>query len=179
VSDHSDHTENNESVRVLERGIEQAHAAILAVRDDQLTLPTPCEKWDVGQLLAHLALDPANMLDMATGGSPDWSAVPDRVDDPSGTFRTGAEALVAHWQNTDDSADWQIAELAVHTWDVATATGQPVDALDPEVAERGLAFMSAVMKPEMRGDAFGPEQAAPDGASAYERIAAFSGRVLG
>jgi hypothetical protein len=36
--------------------------------------------------------------------------------------------------------------------------------------------MSAVMKPEMRGDAFGPERAAPDGASAYERIAAFAGR---
>ncbi len=176
MSEQSDH---NESVRVLERGIDQAHAAILAVRDDQLTLPTPCEKWDVGQLLAHLALDPANMLDMATGGSPDWSAVPDRVDDPAGTFRSGAEALMAHWQQAGDSADWQIAELAVHTWDVATATGQPVGDLDPEVAERGLAFMSLVLKPEMRGDAFAPERAARDGASAYERIAAFAGRQVG
>jgi len=176
VSERSDH---HESVRVLEKGIDQAHAAIRAVRDDQLTQPTPCEKWDVGQLVAHLALDPANMLDMATGGSPDWSAVPDRVDDPAGTFRAGAEALVAHWQQTDDPADWQIAELAVHTWDVATATGQPVDALDPEVAERGLAFMSQVLKPEMRGDVFAPERTAPDGANAYERIAAFAGRQVG
>jgi len=175
----SDHAENNESVRVLEKGIVQAHAAILAVRDEQLTLPTPCEKWDVGQLVAHLALDPANMLDMATGGSPDWSAVPDRVDDPAGTFRAGAEALVAHWRQADDSADWQIAELAVHTWDVATATGQPVGDLDPEVAERGLAFMSQVLKPEMRGEAFAPERAAPDSADAYERIAAFAGRDVG
>ena len=177
MSDQSN--DSNESVRLLELGLAQAHAAIVAVRDDQLTLPTPCDEWDVGQLLAHLAHDPATMLDMATGGSPDWSAIPDRVDDPGDVFRAGAEALVAHWRQTDDSADWQMAELAVHTWDIATATGQPVGTLDPEVAERGLAFMSQVLKPEMRGAAFGPERAAPAGASAYERIAAFAGREVG
>ncbi|HEX6151871.1 maleylpyruvate isomerase family mycothiol-dependent enzyme [Nocardioides sp.] len=169
---------NSESVRVLEKGIEQAHAALLAVREDQLTLPTPCEQWDVGQLVAHLALDPANMLDMATGGAPDWSATPDRVEDPAGTFRAGSDALLAHWRESEESADWQIAELAVHTWDVATATGQPTESLDPEVAERGLAFMSGALKPELRGNAFGPERTAPEGASVYERIAAFSGRVV-
>lgn len=174
----SDHT-NHESVRLLEQGLAQAHAAIVAVRDDQLALPTPCDQWDVGQLLAHLAHDPANMLEMATGGSPDWSAIPDRVDDPGAMFRAGADALLAHTRQNDASADWQMAEFAVHTWDVTTATGQPVDDLDPEVAERGLAFMSQTLKPEMRSTAFGPERPAPEGASAYERIAAFAGRDVG
>ena len=39
-------------------------------------------------------------------------------------------------------------------------------------------FMTATMKPETRGDAFAEEQAAPDGAGAYERLAAFAGRTL-
>ena len=98
--------------------------------------------------------------------------------DPAGTFDAGAERLLAHYGSTDQAADWQLAELAVHTWDLATATGQPVDSLDPGVAERGLAFMTKTLKPEMRSTAFGPEQPAPAGASAYERIAAFAGRRI-
>jgi uncharacterized protein (TIGR03083 family) len=171
--------QNAESVEVLVKGLDQAHAAIAAVRDDQLTLPTPCEQWDVARLVAHLAHSPGTMLEMARGGSPDWSALPEQVDDPAAVFRSGADELVAHWRRTDDSADWQIAEVAVHTWDLATATGQPVDRLDPVVAERGLAFMSQVLEPEMRGDVFAPEREAPADASAYERIAAFAGREVG
>ena len=44
----------------------------------------------------------------------------------------------------------------MHTWDVARATGQSAPLL-PEVAERALAFMSAMLTPENRGKAFGPE----------------------
>ncbi len=76
----------------------------------------------------------------------------------------------------DGAADWQCAELAVHTWDLATALGRPTDGLDPEPAERGLAFMRASLTEDRRGPAFGPEQPAPDGADAYRRIAAFAGR---
>lgn len=171
--------DNTGSVEVLATGLDQAHATIRAVRDDQLTLPTPCEQWDVARLLAHLAHSPSTMLEMARGGSPDWAALPEQVDDPAGIFRSGADELLAHWRQSDQSADWQIAEVAVHTWDLATATGQPVDDLDPEVAERGLAFMTQTLKPEMRGDVFAPEREAAEGASAYERIAAFAGRDVG
>ena len=37
---------------------------------------------------------------------------------------------------------WQCAELAVHTWDLATALGRPTHDFDPEVAERGPTFMA-------------------------------------
>ncbi|MGZ5405055.1 MAG: TIGR03086 family metal-binding protein [Nocardioides sp.] len=170
-----------ESVRLLARALEQAHAAIQGVRDEELHDPTPCTGWDVGQLLAHLAVGPGYLLDIARGGSPDWSAVPARVADPAGQFRTGADELLAHWRESDPAErqgmDWQIAEFAAHTWDVVTATGQ-TPALDPDVAERGLAFMSAVLKPEMRADAFAPEQPAPDDATPHERLAAFAGRTV-
>ena len=73
--------------------------------------------------------------------------------------------------------DWQIAEFAVHTWDLARAVGQSTD-LDPDVALRGLAFMSgALARPESRGDYFGPEVPVPNDAPPYDRIAAFAGQT--
>jgi hypothetical protein len=50
--------------------------------------------------------------------------------------------------------------------------------LDPEVAERGLAFMQASLTPDNRGPVFGPERPAPGAADAYGRIAAFAGRTV-
>jgi hypothetical protein len=74
--------------------------------------------------------------------------------------------------------DWQSAEIAVHTYDLAVALGRPTSELAPEVAERGLALMRANLTPENRGSAFEPEQPAPDGADVYQRIAAFAGRTV-
>jgi len=97
-------------------------------------------------------------------------------------FRVHADDLVHAWHERGDDAPvatgMVIAELAVHTWDLARAIDFPLERLDPEVAETGLSFLQANLKPEMRGDAFGPEQTAPEGAGPYERLAAFAGRQL-
>ena len=61
---------------------------------------------------------------------------------------------------------------------IATALGRPTGDLDPTVAEQGLAFMSQGLTDDNRGEAFGPEQSAPDDADAYERVAAFAGRSV-
>ena len=74
--------------------------------------------------------------------------------------------------------DWQIAEFAVHSWDLAHALDLSTGELDPAVAERGLAFMKANLRAEIRGEAFGPEQPAPDDGDAYDVIAAFAGRTV-
>jgi uncharacterized protein (TIGR03086 family) len=66
----------------------------------------------------------------------------------------------------------------VHTWDLARATGQSRPLL-PEVAERGLAFMTAMLTPERRGKAFSPEVAVPDDAPVYDRLAGYAGRAVG
>ena len=66
----------------------------------------------------------------------------------------------------------------MHTWDLATALDRSTADLDPEVAERGLAFMQASMNDDDRAPAFQPEQSAPDHADAYGRAAAFAGRKV-
>jgi uncharacterized protein (TIGR03086 family) len=174
----------SDSVVVLSKALDQAGDVLAAVRADQLALPTPCADWDVAQLVGHLVDAPVRFLEMARGEQPDWSAGPRRVTENwTPEFRSNADDLLHHWHQakagSDTSqADWHTAEFAVHTWDLARATGQSRPLL-PEVAERGLAFMTAMLTPERRGKAFGPEVAVPDDAPVYDRLAGYAGRAVG
>ena len=174
----------NDSVVILSRALDQAGDALAAVHEDQLTQPTPCRDWDVARLIAHIVASPRNLLEMSQGGQPDWSKEPDAVTGGwAADFRAAADDLIHFWHAKGEDADagqvdWQTAEIAVHTWDLVQATGQQAR-LDPEVAERGLAFMSGALTPDNRGEVFGPEVEAPADAPAYDRLAAFAGRSVG
>jgi uncharacterized protein (TIGR03086 family) len=191
-------------LELLARALDQAGAVLAAVREDQAGLPTPCRSWDVATLRRHLVHDLSLFRVAAQGGRPDWSQpAPDAGPgfDWAGAFREGADALLAEWSKADLSGtvelpgvgevparfpvDQAITEIAVHTWDLATATGQPTgdDALDPEVAETALALMRGALRPEFRGmeeegKPFGPETPVPPDAPAYDRLAAFAGRSV-
>jgi len=170
----------SDSTDLLSRAVNQASAVLDAVRPDQLALPTPCGDWDVAALVAHLVAAPANFVAMSTGGTPDWSGGATADGDPAAEFRAGADKLLelrSSMGEGDESppVDWQLAELGVHTWDLARATGQTPE-LDDEVAERGLAFMAGGLTPDNRGEAFGPEVTVPADAPAYDRLAAMAGR---
>ena len=120
---------------------------------------------------------------MMRGESIDWSApTPASGDDPARAFRVHADDLLRtsreHGGESGPPLDWQCAELACHTWDLATALGRSTRDLDPEVAERGLAFMRANLTEDNRGPVFGPERLAPERADPYQRIAAFAGRSV-
>jgi len=177
-------TAPTESVVVLSRALDQAGDVLAAVHADQLARSTPCDDWNVAQLIGHIVDAPVRFLDMARGEEPDWSAGPRPVaGNWVADFRTNADNLIHHWHQAGAAADvgqidWEIAEIAVHTWDVAQATGQSPSLL-PEVAERGLAFMSAMLTPGNRGQAFAPAVRVPDDAPVYNRLAAFAGRAVG
>ena len=68
-----------------------------------------------------------------------------------------------------------LADVAVHAWDLATATHQSTK-LDPELARVALDWARAALKPELRGNTFGPEIEVPENAPIYERLAGFFGR---
>jgi len=177
-------TAPNDSVVVLSRALDQAGDVLAAVHADQLARPTPCGDWDVAHLIGHLVDAPMRFLEMARNREPDWSAGPRAVTGNwAAEFRSNADDLIHHWHQAGDAADarqvdWQTAEIAVHTWDVARATGQSPSLLS-EVAERGLAFMSAMLTPDNRGEVFAPAVPVPDDAPVYDRLAAFAGRSVG
>jgi uncharacterized protein (TIGR03086 family) len=175
---------NDEDLAVLRRALDQLAALLADVRPGASADPTPCTEWTVQELVDHIAAAPTRFARMLRGEPIDWSApTPPAGDDPAAVFRSSADDLLRAWGDHSGPVegaglDWQCAELAVHTWDLATALHASTSALDPQVAERGLAFMRSSLTPENRGPVFGPPQSTPDGADAYGRIAAFAGRSV-
>jgi len=172
-----------DEIRVLMRAIDQAGDVLDHVHAEQLDLATPCADWNVAALVDHLVAAPGRFLTLMRGEQPDWSAAAPHVAESWGpVFRVAGDDLVHAWHElTGDApvpADMQTVEVATHTWDVATAIGYPVDRLDPEVAERGLAFIRDNLTADNRGPAFGPEQPVDADADPYERLAAFAGRSI-
>ena len=172
-----------EAQRVLIHALDQAGDVLDHVRAEQVGKPTPCGEWDVGALADHLVQAPKNFLVMMSGEQPDWSApTPHLTEGWAASYRVHADDLIHAWHGLKGDppvpASWQVAELAVHTWDLAVAIGYPIDRLDTEVAEVGLDFMRDNMTPERRGDAFGPEVEPPADAGPYDALAAFAGREV-
>ena len=175
-------TQTSDELRVLVHALDQAADELDHVGADQLSDPTPCGDWDVAALADHLVAAPAKFLTMMRGEQPDWTAPPPHVREGWGAeFRAHADDLAHAWHELDGDpptpAAWQVAEIAVHTWDLVSALGRPTDRLDPEVAQVALDFMRASLKPEMRDPAFGPEQTPAADAGPYETLAAFAGRA--
>lgn len=70
-----------------------------------------------------------------------------------------------------------VMEIVAHTWDLSEAIGRPL-ALDPEPAEFALAAArQALPEGPREGRPFDAPVPAPEGAGAYERLAAWLGRV--
>jgi uncharacterized protein (TIGR03086 family) len=188
-------------VTLLSQALDQTGAIIALIREDQEHLPTPCRSWDVTELVAHLVHDLSQFTERASGGTPDWSAPRAPVEgDYIDAYRAGATGLVQAWRAAGDLSgtaampgmgdvakrfpvDQQIAEMAVHGWDLAVATGQSTH-LDPEVGDTALTWGRTALQPQFRGSeedgkAFGPEVDLPNDAPLYDRLAAFFGHRLG
>ena len=189
---------DNEPLAVLSRALDQVGEVLARVRDAQQDLPTPCRSWTVARLGDHVVHDLRQFTVTATGGRPDWSGqAPVVARDRPAAFRKGAADLLDAWRRAGDltgtitlpgmgqvparfPVDQQIAEFAVHAWDLAKATGQSTE-FDPQVGQTALDWMRGALHPQFRGDeadgkAFGREVSTPDDAPLYDRLAAFAGR---
>ncbi|MQY25741.1 TIGR03086 family metal-binding protein [Nocardia aurantia] len=190
--------ETDATLGLLERALTQLAAVIAIERDDQDELPTPCAEWSVRDLLTHVIGQDLRDFTAAARGETPGRAVPaaplgaDRLVQ----FRVGSEELLKVWRAADlnrpvpgpggstaplrGRLDQQITESAVHTWDLAQATGARV-ILDDALAEHGLAWSKQLLRPEYRGPGkpFGVEVSVDAAAPAYDRLAGWFGRDPG
>jgi uncharacterized protein (TIGR03086 family) len=172
---------SDSATQVLSRGLDQLETVLRSVSQDDLARPTPCPDWTVSDLVDHVVQAPQRFAMMARGEQVDWAAPTPHADDPVAAYQENAQALrsaLAEHPDSEVAPDWQCAEIAVHTWDLATALGRSTDTFYAEVADRGRAFMLASLNDDNRSPAFGPEMPAPEDADAYTRIAAFAGRTV-
>lgn len=181
-------------------GKSYAHAAdiVSGIKQGQLKDATPCPEYDVARMVDHIVGAGRRAAEMGRGISPsaeefphvELGEAPDLLrlagKDAEEAWSDGGrlEATVTMpWGETYDGytlVDMYLAELAAHTWDLASATGQ-LGVLAPDLAPSALAGARAMLKPEYRnlageGNPFGDEVQPPADASDWDRFAAFMGR---
>ncbi|MDZ7883721.1 MAG: TIGR03086 family metal-binding protein [Mycobacterium sp.] len=193
---------------ILDRAIATVGVVIAGVRSGQLTDPTPCTDMDVRALLAHL-IGVLNRV-AALGNGEDPLAVTDTpvADDrwPDAWRESGRRAADAWSEDAvleqPMALPWiagsgaqvlasYFSELTVHTWDLATATGQQPDWDDAVVAAAFGAARQMLPAENRRGlyeeisAARGFDEVAvpfaevvpvPDDAPAIDRLVAWNGR---
>ena len=189
-------TTGEELVDALGKALDQTGEVIAATSLDQAGRPTPCGSWNVRELVNHIVYD-ARMFTDTSQGLPRPPAGEDLIGDEwSAAYDAASGELIAIWRRPGATEGtialpqgeiprvWrvgqQLANFAVHGWDVAKATGQSTE-LDPEVGEAALAWGRENLKPEFRGEegsgkVFGLEVQVPPDAPLYDRLAGFFGR---
>ena len=164
--------------------------------DDDLTKPTPCEHYTVGDLLDHIG--GAALAFTADAGKKPLEGGPSGDASRLGPdWRTriprDVRALGEAWQ---DAEAWQgmtaaggvdlpgevagvvaLDELLIHGWDLATATGQSAGYDDAELAAVHQ-FVQQFGKEGTEG-LFGPAVDVPDDAPLLDRVLGLAGRDPG
>ena len=173
-------------ILALQRALTQAADLLDQVTTTDLERPTPCAEWDVRRLANHLIAAPRIFVTMLQGAPPGWNGREDYTVQLGEELRTRGNTLINLWrevaaagEETMADPDWQAAEIATHTWDLATALDRTTAELDQSVAQRALVAMDRILGPTRKGRAWSDARSAPEGSDAYTHLAAYAGREVG
>jgi uncharacterized protein (TIGR03086 family) len=167
---------NSTDTRILHRlAVLQSIELVNTVRQPDLTLPTPCEGWDLLDLLAHMTVQHRGFASAARGSGVDmdvWrvESVVDAVRaDPAGAYSDAAHDVLAAFE-VDGTGDalfalpefgegaafpgdmamgFHFVDYVVHGWDVAASLGVGYE-LPAEVLAAVLPLVLAVPDGEFR-----------------------------
>lgn len=195
-----------ETIDAFRRVTAVAHAVVGALTEDQFTLPTPCTEWTVRDVLNHIRHGDALVTAWLTGtpapdsgdadylgadpksavfqGMTETAAALDAPDVLGSTVQTRMGAKPVSAPGGDGLIERRVADLFVHLWDLAAATGQSTD-LDPALAEVVQAHFRSRLDgvdrsvlPGARPRPVAEERPAPRNATAADRLAAYLGREV-
>lgn len=180
----------------LHRRATGAFGSLVATIDEnQWHDPTPCEHWDVRDLVGHLVYE--DLWFAALMGGATIPEAGDRFegdnlgDDPRAAWdRASAEALriaaedgalhrtVQLGRGPAPAEDyvWEVLmDHTIHSWDLARAIGAD-DAIDPELVEALSEWLPPRLDQMRASGGFADPVSMPDDASAQDRLLAMLGR---
>jgi len=184
----SDHTIAPTHLELLGAAHDWLAARIGVVRTTDLAGTTPCAEFDLATLLDHLATSVERFTAALTDTPLLPGQVPTDADEVACRYGALRQANLAAWSHADLAANYRIplgevpapvvaslniAEIALHGWDVSRATGERADVPAP-LALNVLAFGRAFLSDDLRMRAFGLAVACEGSAS--DEMAAFYGR---
>jgi uncharacterized protein (TIGR03086 family) len=173
---------------------------VASADDDQLSAPTPCPSYTLGDLIDHiggLALAFTAAANKERNGHVERQPSGDASRLPADWRTRIPRDLTALAQAWREPGAWdgmtRIAasdapaagiglaaadELVVHGWDVARATGQPY-ACEPDMLGAARSFLEQFTSPDAPAGPdvmFGPSRQLPPGAAELDRVVALAGR---
>jgi uncharacterized protein (TIGR03086 family) len=150
----------------------------------KLDASTPCDDWNVRQLLNHMLQTQHYFVGSARGEnvSPPSGTPPSILSgDPAEDFRRARSETIRTFgedgmiDKTGPSLGIAFADQLIHGWDVAEATGQ--DSTMPDgLAEAAYDTIHGQFTDEQRTGVFKPEIEVDPSASAQDRLLAYTGR---
>jgi uncharacterized protein (TIGR03086 family) len=199
-------TPDLDRVRALDRMRGLDRAAVLAaaavacrIRSVDLGRPTPCDGWDVADLLSHLSIQHRGFAAAARGEGGDlavWASRPAAPDPVAGFLAATADVLTAFGADGVGDRPFQLPEISptmefpaaqamtfhfidyvVHSWDLARSIGTRPGLDQPVLAS---AWTVAQQIPDSSrgrpGSPFAARVAVPADAPLLDRIVAELGR---
>lgn len=184
-------TRSEVDVELLERAVGWTRMALAGIRDDEASLPTPCTRWRLQDLLVHMvdALEALTELSLGragVAGPPPTSSRPTVLADH---LRVLGCALLEGWMadgrrgpvavgsaSLDAGVALEVAalEIAVHGWDLASARHGRVE-LPARLAAALLPVAVRRVPPSVREGRFAPPRR-PEGTDPASMLLAQLGR---
>ena len=181
-----------EAISALEQSYDQTAKLVAGLTPAELDAPSPCAGWEVRATLNHM-LGATWMFTLVNQGQTADEDAGDLVgDDASLAVIAAAKENLVSWRqpgaNEGDrsysfgtfpaagAAMLNLAEVVVHNWDVAKATGQEL-VIDPAVAQMIYDWGVSIPLDALRDHgAFGPEVPVPASAPIIDRLVGLLGR---
>jgi len=181
-------------VAVLERAIAYLLGTLATATPDALARPTPCDHWDLYDLLDHLDDSLSALHEAVEVGCVTCEPV-DAPPRNAGAriihrVRDRTARLLGGWANTGGAPAVRIdgepltaplvagagaIEVTVHGWDVAQAVGRPRP-IPPDLADELLDLSVLLVRGRDRPGRFGRPIAVPANTPSGDRLVAFLGR---
>jgi uncharacterized protein (TIGR03086 family) len=182
------------------RAVAESVWAVSLIGPADLGRPTPCARWTLGDLLAHMTAQHYGFAAAARGTGSDprvWNVAPPG-DEPVAAYEKAAADVVAAFASPrvadarfalpefstevtfrgERAIGFHFLDYVVHTWDVARSLGVHTD-LPPDLVRAALPLAEAVPDGPGRtkpGAAFAPRLTAAADATDLDRLLALVGR---
>ncbi|MCX5199406.1 TIGR03086 family metal-binding protein [Streptomyces sp. NBC_00249] len=182
------------------RAVRESIAVVRRVNVEDLTRPTPCSAWNLGELLAHMTAQHRGFAAAARADGGDlthWKAEVPGSEAVGRYLAAAEEVLAAFAEVSSEEQEFALPEFGagaafpairaigfhfldyvVHAWDVARALELPF-AMDPDLLDSALPIARAVPDGAHRtqlGSAFAPSLPEPTDSDALTRILTHLGR---
>lgn len=151
----------------------------------QLDSETPCEQWDVRELMNHMLETQRYFVGSARGQSvsPPGQTPPTDLlsDDPVKDFKKAREETMSTYGDRDvleksgPTLGIAVADQLLHGWDLAKASGQDTS-MPPALVEAAYQMIHGKLTDDQRKGSFKPEVAIDSTASAQDKFLAYAGR---